>query len=45
MTALTRDTSTLVMVADPVDDAIRVYRSVGFTVAESQLSFIRQPAG
>jgi ribosomal protein S18 acetylase RimI-like enzyme len=32
---------TLVMVADPEDSAIRVYRSVGFTVAESQLGFIR----
>ena len=44
-TALTGDTSTLVMVADPEDAAIRVYRSVGFTVTEPQLSFIRQPAG
>jgi len=31
------------MVADPDDAAIRVYCSVGFTVTESQLSFIRQP--
>ena len=45
VTALNRDTSTLVMVADPGDDAIRVYRSVGFTVTEPQLSFVRQPAG
>ena len=42
-TRLTSDTRTLVMVADPDDAAIRVYRSVGFTVTESQLSFIRQP--
>jgi ribosomal protein S18 acetylase RimI-like enzyme len=44
-TALNCNTSTLVMVADPEDVAIRVYRSVGFHVTESQLSFIRQPAG
>jgi GNAT superfamily N-acetyltransferase len=44
-TALTGDASTLVMVADPEDVAIRVYRSVGFTVTEPQLSFIRKPAG
>ncbi len=37
------DTRTLVMVADPGDAAIRVYRSVGFTVTESQVGFIRQP--
>jgi GNAT superfamily N-acetyltransferase len=43
--ALTGGASTLVMVADPGDVAIRVYRSVGFTVTEPQLSFIRQPAG
>jgi hypothetical protein len=43
--ALAGDTSTLVMVADPEDVAIRVYRSVGFTVTEPQLGFIRQPAG
>ena len=43
-TTLTGATKTLVMVADPDDTAIRVYRSVGFTVTESQLSFIRQPA-
>jgi GNAT superfamily N-acetyltransferase len=35
--------STLVMVADPHDVAIRIYRSVGFTDAETQLSFERQP--
>ncbi|MCW2930577.1 MAG: GCN5-related N-acetyltransferase [Actinomycetia bacterium] len=44
-TALSGDASTLVMVTDPEDDAIRVYRSVGFTVKEPQLSFIRPPAG
>lgn len=44
-TALTGGTSTLVMVADPEDVAIRVYRSVGFTVTEHQVSFIRQPPG
>ena len=43
-TTLTSDTSTLVMVADPDDAAISLYRSVGFTVTESQLSFIHQPA-
>jgi GNAT superfamily N-acetyltransferase len=35
--------STLVMIADPRDVAIRVYRSVGFTDAETQLAFERQP--
>ncbi|MHB1432994.1 MAG: GNAT family N-acetyltransferase [Streptosporangiaceae bacterium] len=35
--------STLVMVADPEDVAIRVYRSVGFTVSEDQVGFVRQP--
>ena len=44
-TALTGDTSTLVLVADPEDNAIRVYRSVGFSVTEAQIGFIRQPAG
>jgi GNAT superfamily N-acetyltransferase len=34
---------TLVMVADPRDVAIRIYRSVGFTDAETQLAFERQP--
>ena len=43
-TALTSGTRTLVMVAEPEDAAIRVYRSVGFTVTEPQLSFIHQPA-
>jgi GNAT superfamily N-acetyltransferase len=43
-TALAGETSTLVMVADPDDDAIRVYRTVGFTVTEPQLGLIRPPA-
>ncbi len=34
---------TLVMLADPHDTAIRVYRSVGFTDAETQVGFERQP--
>jgi ribosomal protein S18 acetylase RimI-like enzyme len=42
--ALTGGTRTLVMVAEPEDAAIRVYRSVGFTVTEPQLSFIQGPA-
>lgn len=36
--------STLVMIADPLDMAIRVYRSVGFTDTETQVGFERQPA-
>jgi GNAT superfamily N-acetyltransferase len=36
--------STLVMVADPGDVAMRVYRSVGFVDAETQLGFERQPS-
>ncbi len=44
-TMLGGGTRTLVMVADPEDGAIRVYRSVGFTVTESQTGFIRRPAG
>jgi ribosomal protein S18 acetylase RimI-like enzyme len=36
--------NTLVMVADPHDLAIRVYRSVGFADAESQIGFERPPA-
>jgi ribosomal protein S18 acetylase RimI-like enzyme len=44
-TALTGAASTLVMVADPEDAAIRVYRSVGFTVTEPKLCFIRRPTG
>jgi GNAT superfamily N-acetyltransferase len=42
--ALAEGTSTLVMVADPEDVAIRVYRSVGFTVTEPQFGLIRPPA-
>jgi predicted GNAT family acetyltransferase len=42
--ALADGPRTLVMVADPEDGAIRVYRSVGFTVTESQTGFIRRPA-
>jgi GNAT superfamily N-acetyltransferase len=34
---------TLVMAADPDHDAIRVYRSVGFVDAETQVGFERQP--
>jgi ribosomal protein S18 acetylase RimI-like enzyme len=35
--------TTLVMVADPEDVAIRVYRSVGFRDAETQLELFRPP--
>lgn len=35
--------STLVIVADPHADAIRVYRTLGFTDAETQVGFERQP--
>ena len=42
--ALADGAATLVMVADPGDTAIRVYRSVGFTVTESQTCLIRPPA-
>ncbi len=35
--------STLVIVADPLADAIKVYRSVGFADAETQVGFERQP--
>lgn len=35
--------TTLVIVADPLADAIKVYRSVGFADAETQVSFERQP--
>jgi GNAT superfamily N-acetyltransferase len=34
---------TLVIVADPAENAIRVYRGCGFADAESQFSFERQP--
>jgi GNAT superfamily N-acetyltransferase len=37
--------STLVIVADPADVAIRVYRACGFADRESQLTFERPPAG
>jgi RimJ/RimL family protein N-acetyltransferase len=36
-------TSTFVIVADPADVAIRVYRACGFTARQSQLSFDRPP--
>jgi ribosomal protein S18 acetylase RimI-like enzyme len=36
---------TLVMVADPGGDAIRLYRSLGFTTAERQLTLERFPRG
>ena len=42
--AIAAGTRTLVMVADPGEVAIRVYRAVGFTETESQLGFIRRPA-
>ena len=34
---------TLVIVADPNDQAIRLYRTVGFTESQTQLTLIRQP--
>jgi GNAT superfamily N-acetyltransferase len=34
--------STLIIVADPADVAIRVYRSVGFTDSQAQIGFERQ---
>jgi GNAT superfamily N-acetyltransferase len=37
--------STLVIVADPLGDAIRVYRAIGFADAETQVGFERQPPG
>jgi GNAT superfamily N-acetyltransferase len=37
------DATTLVIVADPEDTAIRVYRSAGFTDAQAQVGFERQP--
>lgn len=42
--AIVAGTRMLVMVVDPDEVAIRVYRSVGFTETESQLGFIRGPA-
>jgi ribosomal protein S18 acetylase RimI-like enzyme len=41
--ALADGTETLVMVADPGDSAIRVYRSVGFAVTEHQTGFAAPP--
>jgi GNAT superfamily N-acetyltransferase len=41
---LSSGANTLVMVADPHDAAIRVYRSVGFADAESQIGFEKRPA-
>jgi ribosomal protein S18 acetylase RimI-like enzyme len=43
-TGLGGQPTTLVMVADPEDVAIRIYRSVGFTVTEHQIGFVRRPA-
>jgi len=37
-------TTALVMLADPDDVAIRIYRSVGFAYAETQIGFCRPPA-
>jgi predicted GNAT family acetyltransferase len=37
--------NTLVIVAEPAADAIRVYRSIGFAEAQDQISFVRPPAG
>jgi ribosomal protein S18 acetylase RimI-like enzyme len=39
-----RSATTFVMLADPDDVAIRIYRSVGFAVAETQIGFARPPA-
>lgn len=36
---------TLVIMADPQDDAIRVYRSVGFDGTETQVQLLRRPPG
>jgi len=41
--ALADGARTLVIVADPQEGAIRVYRSVGFEQRETQLGFARQP--
>jgi GNAT superfamily N-acetyltransferase len=41
--ALAHGARTLVIVADPGEGAIRVYRSVGFEQQQSQLGFARQP--
>lgn len=42
---LTAGATTLVMVADPADVAIRVYRSIGFADTETQIGFERPPRG
>jgi hypothetical protein len=34
-----------VILADPGDDAIRVYRSVGFDGTETQVQLLRKPSG
>jgi len=36
---------TLVIVADPAEEAIRVYRACGFADAQGQFSFERGPTG
>jgi GNAT superfamily N-acetyltransferase len=41
--ALRRGARTLVIVADPAEDAIRVYRSVGFTQTQTQVGYERAP--
>jgi ribosomal protein S18 acetylase RimI-like enzyme len=41
--ALAGGASTLVIVADPADVAIRVYRSLGFIQVQDQIGFERQP--
>jgi GNAT superfamily N-acetyltransferase len=40
----TGQVKTLVIVAEPAEDAIRIYRSVGFAETQDQLSFTGQPA-
>ena len=37
--------STLVIVADPAEGAIRIYRNCGFADAQGQFSFERGPTG
>jgi GNAT superfamily N-acetyltransferase len=37
------DAHTLVIVADPDDDAIRIYRALGFTETERQIQLYREP--
>lgn len=41
--ALAHGAKTLVIVADPAEGAIRIYRSVGFEPQENQLGLARQP--